>query len=213
MTTGDLPDPAAPDAPADGRRRYFDATLGMTVVQVLQGDYYVTSRKDEVLTTILGSCIAACVRDPMTGCGGMNHFLLPQDGGTGAADLPTGARLRYGCFAMGRLIDDIVARGGRRERLEVKVFGGGNVVVGLGALGHRNADFIEDYLASAGLRVTASHLRGTLPRRVQYVPRSGRVRMRELPTETAGLIVERERRRAPVVVASATAGGVIELFD
>jgi chemotaxis protein CheD len=206
---GDLPEPA----PADGRRRYFDAALGMTVVQVLQGDYYVTSRKDEVLTTVLGSCIAACVRDPLTGCGGMNHFLLPESGGAGAAGQSISVRLRYGAFAMAQLIDDIVARGGRRDRLEVKVFGGGNVVVGLGVVGHRNADFVEEYLASAGLQVAASHLRGTLPRRVQYVPRSGRVRMRELPAEIAGAVGEREHRRAPVVVASASVPGAIELFD
>lgn len=197
----------------DGRRRYFDAALGMTVVQVMQGDYYVTTRKDEVLSTVLGSCIAACVRDPLVGCGGMNHFLLPDDGRGGGGDTTTKARLRYGAFAMDQLIQDILARGGRRDRLEVKVFGGGNVIAGLGTVGHRNADFVENYLATFGLAMTASHLRGTAPRRVLYTPRSGRVRMKELAPDTGKAIFERERRRAPVVVVSTEAPGAIELFD
>lgn len=196
----------------DGRRRYFDAALGMTVVQVMQGDYYVTTRKNEVLSTVLGSCVAACVRDPLAGCGGMNHFLLPDGGATGG-DITAKARLRYGAFAMDQLIEDIVARGGRRDRLEVKVFGGGNVIAGLGAVGHRNADFVESYLAGLGMAVAASHLRGTAPRRVLYTPRSGRVRMKELAPDTGKAIFERERRRAPVVVASTEAPGAIELFD
>lgn len=197
------------DAPQDGRRRYRDSALGMTVVQVLQGDYYVTSRPDEILTTVLGSCIAACIRDPLTGCGGMNHFLLPE-GGQNTAD--TTAGLRYGAFAMARLIDDILSRGGRRERLEVKVFGGGNVVAGLGGVGHKNADFIESYLKSQGLDLTASHLRGTLPRRVQYIPRSGRVRMRELTVDAGRGVFEQERRKQPRITAAGP-GGAIDLFD
>lgn len=197
------------DAWDDGRRRYFDAGLGMTVVQVLQGDHYVTSRKDEVLTTVLGSCISACIRDPLLGCGGMNHFLLPDGGG---ADDSVSVRMRYGAYAMERLINDILARGGRRERLEIKVFGGGNVVAGLGGVGHRNADFVEAYLEAERLAIAASHLRGTLPRRIQYVPRSGRVRLRELSTDTARDIAARERRRQ-VRVVQATAAGDVELFD
>lgn len=193
----------------DGRRRYFDAGMGMTVVQVMQGDYYVTTRKNEVLSTVLGSCIAACVRDPLVGCGGMNHFLLPE----GAGDTTSKARLRYGSFAMDQLIEDILARGGRRDRLEIKVFGGGNVIAGLGAVGHRNADFVESYLAGIGLAAAASHLRGTAPRRVLYTPRSGRVRMKELAADSGKAIFERERRRAPVVVVSRDAPGAIELFD
>lgn len=197
----------------DGRRRYFDAALGMTVVQVMQGDYYVTTRKDEVLSTVLGSCIAACVRDPLAGCGGMNHFLLPAEGVGVGGDTTAKARLRYGAFAMDQLIEDIVARGGRRDRLEVKVFGGGNVIAGLGMVGHRNADFVESYLANVGLAVAASHLRGVAPRRVLYTPRSGRVRMKELAPEIGPAICERERKRAPVVVVSRDRPGAVELFD
>ena len=194
----------------DGRRRFFDRSLGMTIVQVLQGDYYVTNRKDEVLTTVLGSCIAACVRDPWWGVGGMNHFLLPAEGGS--VDVAVSTRLRYGAYAMEQLINDVLSRGGRRDRLEIKLFGGGNVVAGLGGVGHRNADFIERYMGTEGFRIAASHLRGTLPRKVQYTPRTGRVRMRELDPDKGRLIFERERRKQPECVVSADAGS-IELFD
>lgn len=204
-----LPLDADEATPDDGRRRYFDATLGMTIVQVLQGDHYVTGRRDEVLTTVLGSCISACIRDPLTGFGGMNHFLLP-DGGQDSTDVSV--RMRYGAFAMERLINDVLSRGGRRDRLEIKVFGGGNVVAGLGGVGHRNADFIEAYLKAEGLCAAASHLRGTLPRRLQYMARTGRVRMRELPVDAGRRIFDNERRRQPRVVQAAPTGDV-ELFD
>lgn len=198
----------------DDRRRYFDPALGLKVVQVFQGDYYVTNRKDEVLSTILGSCIAACVRDTWTGYGGMNHFLLPRAGasvdvGLGAASVA----LRYGSFAMEQLINDILAHGGRRERLEVKVFGGGNVLKGLSdGVGHKNADFIEQYLSNEGLPVASSHLRGDLPRKIQYFPATGRVRMRQLGVSSGKKIFEKETRQT-VRASVVDAAGTIELFD
>lgn len=162
-----------------GTLRWRDPARPDTVVRLLPGDWYVTDQADEHLATVLGSCIAACVRDPVAGWGGMNHFLLPgAPGGLLTADRNNLHGLRYGEEAMERLIAEIIARGGRRDRLEIKIFGGGNVVAGLGQVGHQNADFIEHYLAKASLPVAAEHLRGTLPRRIIYSPATGRVRLR-----------------------------------
>jgi chemotaxis protein CheD len=196
-------------APAPGRR-FHDSVTGTWMVKVFPGEYYITTKSDETIVTILGSCVAACIRDPVIGIGGMNHFMLPHDATDHwGGDLKS---TRYGNFAMEKLLNELIKAGAKRERLEIKVFGGGNVVAGLGSVGHRNADFIESYLASEGLRAVATHLRGSLPRLVQYVPRSGRARMRELTSEPGGAIFERERLRQPRVAMVAGADAV-ELFD
>lgn len=197
---------------AVNRRRFFDSNLQATVVQVYQGDFYVTAAPDEALTTVLGSCISACVRDPVTKFGGMNHFLLPagkeQHESSGAA-----LSLRYGSFAMEQLINAVLSAGGQRDRLEIKVFGGSNVMRGLsGEIGHRNADFVEEYLKQEGFKLTARHLRGTWPRKVQFFPNSGQVRMREIKESAVPGIFEREVRASPQV-ATKPVSGTIELFD
>src|SRR3546814_5908572 len=91
----------------------------------------------------------------------MNHFLLPDKGGDTNPDLPLSASLRYGSYSMEQLINGILSAGGRRERLEVKIFGGANVLAGLRGIGHQNADFIERFLTAEGFRVSAADLRGT----------------------------------------------------
>lgn len=205
-------DPSRPiRGTGDARRRYRDANLDATIVQVLQGDCYVTAAPDEVLTTVLGSCVSACIRDPVIRCGGMNHFLLPAGHDMSEADL-TMASLRYGGFAMEKLINSVMAAGGSRDRLEIKVFGGGNVMKGLSKIGNRNAEFVEEYLKAEGFRIAAKHLRGDWPRKIQFFPHSGQVRMRELKDNTAERLFQQEVRAAPRVASTPTSGS-IELFD
>jgi len=161
-----------------GARRYRDPRFEAVAIKVFPGEHYVTSAPDEMLVTILGSCVTACIRDPEAAVGGMNHFMLPEAAGAGwdtASD-----SMRYGNVAMERLINDILARGGRRQRLEIKVFGGGNVMNGTTRIGDRNADFVEEYLAEENLPIAAHHLRGNLPRRVHYFPLTGKVMLLEL---------------------------------
>jgi chemotaxis protein CheD len=158
--------------------RYDAPAFGAVAVKVFPGEHYVTSTPNEMPVTVLGSCVAACIRDPLAGIGGMNHFMLPegQDHRWGGLS----ASMRYGNVAMERLINEILARGGARHRLEVKVFGGANVMGGTSNIGHRNADFVESYLAAEGIPIAASHLRSNLPRRVHYFPMTGRVLLQEL---------------------------------
>jgi chemotaxis protein CheD len=152
-------------------------------VKLNPGDYYVSRNKAETIVTVLGSCVAACIRDPLAMVGGMNHFMLPgsDDGAWGLAS----ASLRYGNFAMERLINDILCRGGHRSRLEIKVFGGARIFGA--AIGPQNADFVEAYLKGEGLSITAASLRGNHAGRIHYSPLSGRVRMLELPRIEGGL--------------------------
>lgn len=202
-----------PDAPESPKRRFLDRKSGHVIVKVFQGECYVTDQ-DEILSTILGSCIAACVRDPIVGVGGMNHFLLPQgqNGGSSAKQSDAGAAMRYGNFSMEKLINEIMKRGGDRRRLEAKVFGGGNVLRSGMNIGHSNAAFIEEYLSAEGIPIAAKDLRGTLPRAVRYFPNSGRVLVRAVDANRGKEIAAEEQKRRVRVAKSETAGE-IELFD
>ncbi|MFN4164966.1 MAG: chemoreceptor glutamine deamidase CheD [Ferrovibrio sp.] len=214
-TSGILRRPPNADSGAAGsageRRRYYDPVLKVNVVQVFQGDFFVSTREGEMLATVLGSCVAACIRDPVAAVGGMNHFLLPDKGGDTNPDLPFSASLRYGSYSMEQLINGILAAGGRRERLEVKIFGGANVLAGLRGIGHQNADFIERYLKAEGFKVTAADLRGNLPRKVQYFPSSGVARVKQIEDASAKTVFQRET--AKKITAVQTQAGSIELFD
>jgi chemotaxis protein CheD len=171
-------------------RRYRDPRFDAIAVKVFPGDHYVTADAGEMLVTILGSCVTACIRDPLVGVGGMNHFMLPESAGSGWDT--ASASMRYGNVAMERLINDILKRGGARERLEIKVFGGGNVMNGTTNIGHRNAEFVEEYLAAEGLPIAARHLRGNLPRRVHYFPATGKVMLLELQRSEQEEVVRSE---------------------
>ena len=115
-------DAALPDCFATNL--YFDRTYDSHAVKVLPGEFYATP-KDLLLVTVLGSCVAACIRDPELGIGGMNHFMLPDTDSAG----PAGNAARYGSYAMEMLINQLIKLGAVRARLEAKVFGGGAVIV------------------------------------------------------------------------------------
>jgi len=151
-------------------RKFRNPRDGFLHVQLTLGDTYVTSSAEEVLTTILGSCVAACIRDPLSGIGGMNHFLLP--------DSKSGDRQArcYGINAMELLINDILKHGGDRRRLEAKVFGGANVVSALTDVGSRNCAFARQFLDDEGILIVGGDLGGTAARRIQFMPVSGRAR-------------------------------------
>lgn len=151
-------------------------TAGSRRVNVGQGEHYVTSDASVVLTTILGSCVALCLRDPVSGVGGMNHFLLPEGGGSEGL----GDARRYGAYAMEVLINDVLKAGGDRRRLEAKLFGGGRMFDALQDVGLANADFAERYLKDEGIAVVGGSLRGRGGRRVHYWPVSGRARQRAM---------------------------------
>ncbi|MFN0218400.1 MAG: chemotaxis protein CheD [Hyphomicrobium sp.] len=204
------PSVADADPPPGSRRIFFDQRSNSLVVWVCQGDYYVSSSPYEVLSTVLGSCIAVCMRDPVVGCGGMNHFLLPtsariNDGGSSVA-------LRYGSYSIERLTNALIARGAVRERLEVKVFGGANIMSGGANFGHANADFVESYLKREGLKVLARSLRGTQPRRLRFHPVTGRAQFYEGREIQSAAVAAREARLA-LQLRGANAKSSIDIFD
>ena len=169
-------------------------------IHVIQGQFHVADEDDVMLTTILGSCVAACIRDPLAGIGGMNHFLLPGETGDEG--------LRYGVQSMELLVNALLRKGARRERLEVKLFGGAHLFDGLSDVGAQNAAFAERFLRDEGLTHVGGSLRGDRARRIQFWPVSGRARQILLaPTESRVFAAE---RRQPV--AGPEDAGALDLF-
>lgn len=190
-------------------RRLHDAASGTWMVKIFPGEFYITRKSDETLVTVLGSCVAACIRDPIAGVGGMNHFMLPHHkSGSWGEDLKS---TRFGNFAMEKLINELIKAGGARERMEVKVFGGGNVTETSNAIGSINAEFVLRYLADEGLKCAAQDLGGSLPRRIHYYPSTGRVVRKFLGTSDSYSITSEEndyRSR----LSTQKRGGDVELF-
>lgn len=190
---------------------YYDRTFDCDAAKILPGEYYCTF-KDMLIVTVLGSCVSACIRDRVSGIGGMNHFMLP-DGGGDAGNPLISASARYGTYAMEVLINELLKNGARRENLEAKVFGGGNVLRGLTALnvGERNAEFVRAYLKAEGIRVLAEDLNDIFPRKVYFFPRSGRVLVKKLRELNNNTLVNREQDYASRL-AGKNIGGEVDLF-
>lgn len=172
------------------KKRFWDARFNHFAIKVGPGEHYVTKNPDEMLTTTLGSCISACVRDSQLGIGGMNHFMLPESetGDWGGVS----ASMRYGNYAMEVLINDILRMGGARNRLEIKIFGGANVIKSSSLVGSKNIEFIETYLRLEHMAVAAQHLGGEQGRRIIFFPYSGKVKMKLLEKQENMAVVAEE---------------------
>lgn len=174
--------------------RYWDKTNNIHAAKILPGEYYVTLN-EEIITTVLGSCVSACIRDRVFGIGGMNHFMLPMDGreqGNSQENALLSTSARYGNYAMEHLINGILKNGGNRKNLEVKIFGGGRILAHMTDVGRRNIEFVHDYIRVEGLNLASEDTGDVFPRKVIYFPMSGRVMIKKLHSLHNGTIVDRE---------------------
>jgi chemotaxis protein CheD len=189
---------------------YYDRTFDCDAAKILPGEFYFTN-KDMLIVTVLGSCVSACIRDRVSGVGGMNHFMLPDTGGD--ADNPVSASMRYGTYAMEVLINELLKAGAKRENMEAKVFGGGNVLRGFTAInvGERNAKFVLDYLKAERMRVIAEDLNDIYPRKVYFFPKTGKVLVKKLKVEHNDTLRKREQDYASRL-KSTSVGGEVDLF-
>ncbi|WP_410218961.1 chemotaxis protein CheD [Paracoccus sp. (in: a-proteobacteria)] len=165
------------------------------VIHVVQGEHAIHDDPSVMITTVLGSCVSACIFDPLRGIGGMNHFLLPDSG-------PGGADIRYAAAAMEVLVNGLMRRGVGRGQLRAKLFGGARMMAGLPDIGQRNADAARRFLQDEGIPLIASDLCGTQARRVRFWPATGRVQLQLLGD--ARVAVREQPMRPP--------GGDVELF-
>jgi chemotaxis protein CheD len=187
---------------------YYDRTFDCQAAKILPGEYYFTN-KDMLIVTVLGSCVSACIRDRVTGLGGMNHFMLP-DGGDAS---PISASARYGSYAMEILINDLLKAGAKRDNMEAKVFGGGAVLKGFTAInvGERNAAFVQTFLKNERIRIVAEDLNDIYPRKVYFFPRTGKVLVKKLMQTHNDTLAKRESEYASRLKKQPVAGE-IELF-
>lgn len=164
-------------------------------IHIIQGEYKVSSDPDVVLSTILGSCVGACLRDPVAGVGGMNHFLLP---GSANAMSGGGDATRYGVHLMELLINGLLKKGARRDRLEAKIFGGAKTIATFSNVGEQNAAFAVQFLRDEGIKLVGSSTGGDHGRKLEYWPVSGRARQYPLTGAETQKTVALEQRPAPV---------------
>ncbi|MGD9843431.1 MAG: chemoreceptor glutamine deamidase CheD [Steroidobacteraceae bacterium] len=195
----------------DSVRRYRDALSSIVVVRLLPGECYVT-REDEMLDTVLGSCVAACVRNTKTGIGGMNHFMLPNPRIGELSDswgAVTGNATRYGGASMEQLISCVLNVHGSKDDLEVKIFGGARLLAT--DIGRHNVEFVREYLRNEGLSVSAEDVGGTAPRHIQYFPISGKARVKRLVAEQSATLLSEEIHYGKTLDERPMAGSV-DLF-
>lgn len=180
---------------------YFDQRLNIDAVKLLPGEYFVTT-KDMALSTVLGSCVSACIYDLQSGVGGMNHFMLPEKEDDQGVQVECA---RFGGYAMDILIRELLRNGAHRENLAAKVFGGGNVQRAMvsSAIGSQNTRFVKKYLAGQGIPILASDLEGEHPRKIHFFPRNGRVLQKKLYVARNDTIAEREQRYSRLLLSNA----------
>jgi chemotaxis protein CheD len=193
--------------------RYWDREREIFAAKILPGEYYVT-QENELITTVLGSCVSACIRDKESGIGGMNHFMLPESnsgklkqGSEGVVGIAT----RYGNYAMEHLINTILSNGGKRKNLEVKVFGGGKIIPMLTDVGMKNIGFVLGYIEQEGLKLLSQDLGNIYPRKIIYFPQTGKVGMKKIQDLHNDTIAQRERQYFNSL-KNAPVGGDVELF-
>jgi chemotaxis protein CheD len=180
----------------DSVKRYWDKRNNIIAAKLLPGEYYVTL-DNELITTVLGSCISACICDPIAGVGGMNHFMLPEtskDRLRSGAESVVGNATRYGNYAMEHLINVILANGGKRKNLQVKLFGGGKIIPTMSDVGERNIQFVLEYVDAEALTLLAQDLGDIYPRKVNFYPKTGKVKMKKIQDIHNETLAIRERR-------------------
>lgn len=165
-------------------------------IHVLGGQYAVSADPGTVLMTVLGSCVAACIYDPVTNVGGMNHFILPTSGGLDITEHPE----RYGDLAMRTLVDALYGSGAERQNLRAKLFGGRTRKSSGYDPGSLNSAFARRFLLEEGIKLVDTSLGDDLARWITFHPTTGRVQMRITDTMPAfsiagtARVAARERR-------------------
>ena len=192
--------------PGEASFFYNDHHFQYDAVKVLPGEYFV-SGDDIMIMTVLGSCIAACIWDGKVRTGGMNHFMLPEGDGIEGGG-------RYGSYAMELLINQLLKSGARRESMQAKIFGGAQVMAGFTSMnvGERNTKFVLDYLATEHIPVVSQDVLDIHPRKVCFLPTSGKALVKRLAHAHPETLAVEERKGNAATVVKSTAGGSVDLF-
>ena len=192
--------------PGEASFFFHDHHFKTNAVKILPGEYFV-SDEGIVIMTVLGSCIAACIWDSQRRIGGMNHFMLPE--GT-----PLDTSGRYGSYAMELLINEMIKMGARRENMQAKVFGGGQVIHNFTTMnvGERNTKFVLDYLQTERIPIVSKDVLDIYPRKVVFFPVTGKAMVKRLAHAHPDKLESQERAGNVAAIAQSTAGGSVDLF-
>jgi chemotaxis protein CheD len=189
---------------------YYDNRFKIDTVKILPGEYYATARP-MLIVTVLGSCVAACIRDKISNIGGMNHFMLPfpNDFGDAVSNMAI-----YGDYAMAVLINQMLEMGAQRHNLEAKIFGGGNLLKGVTTdrVGERNAAFVRHYLNKQKIPILAEDLLGDYPRKIYFFPEQGAVKVKKLIRLHNDTIIQREQEHRQRMWEEEKARATVDLF-
>ncbi len=197
-----------PDLESDSPGLYYDSHFGLRAAKIAPGELYA-SKRNILIVTVLGSCVSACLMDPVARIGGMNHFMLPDRAGSQSL---LSEPARYGAHAMEMLINNLLSMGANRGRLVAKVFGAGRVLSGMSDVGARNAQFALDYLDREGIKVSAKDVGGNHARKVYFFVETGRVLVKEIRELHNNTLIDRERAYAVEIEKKAVSSRV-ELFE
>ncbi|MBL0088279.1 MAG: chemoreceptor glutamine deamidase CheD [Ideonella sp.] len=195
---------AAPRKAGEASFFFWDAHFRNEAVKILPGEFFVYD-EDILITTTLGSCIAACLWDRERRIGGMNHFMLPEGVGDSG---------RYGSYAMELLINEMMKRGASRMTMEAKVFGGGAVISGMNSInvGERNTQFVIEYLNTERIPIVSKDVMEIYPRKVCFLPASGKAMVKRLASTNTDAVLAQERAAAQKPVPAASGAGSVDLF-
>jgi len=188
--------------------------MNLPAAKIMPGEFYV-SKSGEMIVTVLGSCISACIRDVQLGIGGMNHFMLPKQGEHSSEQWghSNSSASRYGNWAMEFLINEILKLGGTRRNLEIKVFGGGNVLSNMTDIGERNIAYVRKYIYEENFELAAEDVGDIFPRKVLYFPDTGSVKVRKLRETLNDTVLQREINYSKNLNDKPSVSGDVELFD
>lgn len=191
---------------------YWDNRFKRNAVKLLPGDYYAIDGA-EMIVTVLGSCVSACIQDHYLKIGGMNHFMLPMEGryrvnGAHVHVEDDSAAARYGNVAMEWLINEIIKLGGNRQKMQAKIVGGGRVTDGNNDIGADNIDFIREYLEMESIDIISEDVGGVLPRKVYYIPETNDMYVKKIRRMNNDTIVTREKSYMDSLQESETEGQI-----
>lgn len=176
---------------------------GFKRINIIQGESRVSGDAAVVLSTVLGSCIAACLYDPDRRIGGMNHFLLAEPGG-GETDVAS--MQRYGVFAMELLINALLAKGATRNRLRARLYGGASMHKSLRDIGGSNSRFARTFLRDEGIALVAEDVGGISARRIEFRPAMGLARCKTITDRVPERVIK------PVAPPPPSSSGDVEFF-
>lgn len=130
------------------------------------------SKEQYVVNTILGSCVAVCLFDPITKTGGINHYMLPFWNGEGLASP------KYGNIAIERMVEKMISLGCKKSNLIAKIFGGGEVIdtqISQFHIGERNIAVAYQMLKELNIAISGQSVGGKNGRKIQFNTSTGAV--------------------------------------